>query len=189
MKNLIIKSTLLLLITAAFFSCKKEDQDEPATEQTTTHDLGNGIVETVQRGPNGVNVVFSNWIQKTQPDWMIWDAGYKFTTDMITPSLTDAVKDKGIVLVYFNLSNYVAQLPNQSIGEHLVLDYHIETGKIIARYVYGGGSVYGNDFLTVKLRYVLIPNSAFGNTGTGKMSKPVDYSNYDEVCEYYSIPK
>jgi len=187
MKKLLLTATAILLVSTSFISCKKEKVEEPVSqEQVTTVNQGNGIMETVQRGPNGTNVVFSNWIQKTDPDWMIWGGGTKYTTDLITTSLTDAVRDKGLVLVYFNLSGINAQLPNQSMGENIVLDYYFETGKITARYTYGGGSLYGNNILTVKLRYVLIPSSSFGN---GRMNNPVDYSNYNAVCEYYGIPK
>ena len=186
MKKVLLKVTSVLLISAGFIACQKEKQeDPPAQEVVTTLNQGNGVMETVQRGPNGGNVVFSNWIQKTDPDWFIWNPG-KFTTDILTTSLTDAVRDKGLVLVYFNLSGVNGQLPSESMGEDIVLDYHFETGKIIARYTYGGGSVYGNNILTIKLRYILIPSSSFGN---GRMSAAIDYSNYNAVCEYYGIEK
>jgi opacity protein-like surface antigen len=187
MKKLLTKSTFALVLSTGFIACQKEKQEAAPVvqEQSTTLNQGNGIMETVQRGPNGTNVVFSNWIQKTDPDWFIWGSG-KYTTEMLTTSLTDAVRDKGLVLVYFNLSGINAQLPNQSMGENIVLDYHFETGKITARYTYGGGSLYGNNILTVKFRYILIPSSSFGN---GRISKPVDYSDYNAVCEYYCIPK
>jgi hypothetical protein len=175
------------VLSTGFIACQKEKQEAPVVqEQPTTLNQGNGIMETIQRGPNGTNVVFSNWIQKTDPDWFTWNPG-KFTTDMLTTSLTDAVRDKGIVLVYFSLSGAISQLPNESMGENILLDYYFETGKITARYTYGGGSLYGNNILTVKFRYVLIPSSSF--SGSGRMGNPVDYSNYNAVCEYYDIPK
>jgi len=187
MKKLLLTTTVILLISGAFISCKKEKVEEPVSqEQVTSVNQGNGIMETVQRGPNGTNVVFSNWIQKTDPDWFIWNPG-KFTTDMLTTSLTDAVRDKGIVLVYFKLSGFISQLPSESMGENIVLDFSFETGKITARYTYGGGSLYGNNILNVQFRYVLIPSSSF--SGNGRMISPVDYSNYNAVCEYYGIEK
>jgi hypothetical protein len=191
MKKILTKSVFVLLICSAFVACQKERQEGPVTsvtsEEATTINQGNGIMETVQRGPNGTNVVFSGWIQKTDPDWMTWDAGYKFTTDMLTTSLTDAVRDKGLVLLYFNMNGYISQLPHEALGENLVLDYYFETGKITARYKYGGGAVYSNNILTIKFRYILIPSSAFG--GNGRMSTTLDYSDYNAVCEYYGISK
>jgi hypothetical protein len=186
MKSLIIKSLLLFLSTGLFFSCKKEKNTEPEQETITTKNIGEGIIETYQRQPNGTSVVFSNWIQKTQPDWMQWGPA-KWTTDMNTTSLTDAVRDQGLVLVYFNFNNYLSQLPHTGLGENLLLDYHFQTGIITARYTYGGGTVAG-DILNIKLRYILIPSSSF--SGSGKMmSSPVDYNDYNAVCEYYKIPK
>ncbi len=67
MKKLLVTATAILLVSAAFISCKKEKEEIPAQqEQPTTLNQGNGIMETIQRGPNGTNVVFSNWIQPKQ---------------------------------------------------------------------------------------------------------------------------
>ena len=187
MKKLLLTAAAILLVSSVFISCKKEKQEETdSPEQPTTLNQGNGIMETVQRGPNGTNVVFSNWIQKTDPDWMTWGGGTKWTTDLLTTSLTDAVRDKGIVLVYFNFNGFISQLPHESFGENLTLDSYFETGKITVRYTYGGGAIYVNNILNIKLRYVLIPSSSFGN---GRMTNPVDYSDYNAVCEYYGIAK
>ena len=187
MKNLIFKSTVLFLSTILFFSCKKEKQAESQQEEITTKNIGEGIIETYQRQPNGTSVVFSNWVQKTQPDWMQWGSA-KWTTDLNSASLTDAVKDKGLVLVYLNFNNYFSQLPHTGLGENLLLDYHFETGKITARYTYGGGTVAG-DILTIKLRYILIPSSSFNGASGKMMNSPVDYNDYNAVCNYYNIPK
>lgn len=186
MKKLLTKLTLCLLLVTGFAACKKEKQEEPvAQEQATIRNQGNGITETLQRGPNGQNVIFSNWIQKTEADWAYFNGGYTRTTDMLTSSLTDVVRDKGIVLVYFNLGPNFGQLPFDGMGENLMLNYLFETGKITARFVYGGGQIYVNNFLNIKLRYVLIPSSSFN----GRMSQTVDFKDYDAVCEYYGIPK
>lgn len=187
MKKLLAKSTFVLLVSTGFIACQKEKQEAPIVEeQPTTLNQGNGIMETVQRGPNGNNVVFSNWIQKTDPDWFTWNPG-KFTTDMLTTSLTDAVRDKGMVLVYLNFNGFISLLPHESFGENLMLDFYFETGKIVARYTYNGGLIYVADMFNIKFRYVLIPSSSF--SGNGRMSNPVDFSNYDAVCKYYDIPK
>jgi len=189
MKNLLIKSTFGLLACSTLFACQKEKQDETTTtEQTTTINQSNGIIETAQKSPDGTSVIFSNWIQKTDGDWTSFGTT-KWTTDMNTTSLTSAVKDNGLVLVYFNYNNFISQLPNQSLGENIVLDYYFNTGKITARYTYGGGSVVG-DVWYIKFRYILIPSSAFSGPGQGgRVGKPVDYKDYNAVCDYYGIPK
>jgi len=79
MKSFLIKSLTVLLVSSAFTACQKEKKEKPTPEQSTTHNLGNGIVETTQRGPNGSTVIFSNWIQRADPDWMVWGGGTKYT--------------------------------------------------------------------------------------------------------------
>jgi len=189
MKNLVLTMTTVFFASVIFTSCKKEKEEIPVQEeQATTLNQGNGIMETVQKAPNGAAVVFSNWIQKIDTDWTGFGVT-KWTTDMNTTSLTSAVRDNGLVLVYFNLNGFISQLPNESLGENLVLDYYFTTGKITARYTYGGGSVVGNPWY-IKFRYILIPSSAFDIPGPGgRTHQPVDYSNYNAVCEYYGIEK
>ena len=188
MKNLIIKSALLLFMGAGLFSCKKEIQDEAPAEQTTTKDLGNGIIETLQRGPNGTNVIFSNWITKTQADWNGIGTP-EIQTDINTTSLTDAIKNQGIVLVYFDFAGRVYLLPFVQLQFNYEIDNYFTTGKItLSLRVVGGGTI-AEPISDMKFRYVLIPNSAFPGSGNGKMSKPVDYTNYNAVCEYYGIAK
>jgi len=80
-------------------------------------------------------------------------------------------------------------LPHESFGENLVLDSYFETGKITVRYTYGGGVIYVNNILNIKLRYILIPSSAFSGAGNGRIMAPVDYSDYNAVCEYYGVAK
>jgi len=187
MKNLIIKSTLLLLISANLFSCKKEQKDEVGAEQPTTHNLGNGIIETVQRGPNGNNVIFSNWITKTSADWTGFGTG-EIKTDINTTSLTDAVANQGLVLIYFNYADHVYLLPYVRFEYQQVVEYSFIPGKMtIALRITNGGAI--SDVADLKFRYVLIPNSAFPGSGSGKTSQSVDYNNYNAVCEYYGIQK
>lgn len=186
MKKNVSHLMAILLVVISLSSCQKERQDVVNEEQVTIKDQGNGIVETYKAGPNGVSV-FSNWIQKTDPDWMAY--GSKWTTDMNTTSLTNTVRDNGLVLVYFNFNGYISQLPNHSMGENLLLDYSFETGKITARYTYGGGAVYGNYILTIKFRYILIPSTALTGGQAGKKSSRLDYSDYNAVCDYYGIPR
>jgi hypothetical protein len=186
MKHLRIISASLFIAAVLASACTKEKQVVQA-EQETVMSQGGGVIETVQRGPNGTNVIFSNWITKTEPDWTGFGTG-QLKTDINTTSLTDAVRNQGLVLVYIEHFEKVYLLPFIQLQFNQVIDCSFITGKItIALTVTGGVSITG--VTDLKFRYVLIPSSSFGNTGTGRMNKPVDYKDYSAVCEYYGIPK
>lgn len=188
MKKFVLKVTAALLIGVGFSACQKEKEEiPPAQEEVTTLNQGNGIMETVQRGPNGNNTVFSNWITKTETDW----TGFGTTeikTDFNTTSLTDAVRNQGLVLVYFEYPDgtvYLLPFIRQDYPQ--VLDFSFITGKItVSLRTVNQGVLTG--VADLKFRYILIPAAAFGG-GNGRMSAPVDYNNYSAVCEYYGIQK
>jgi hypothetical protein len=66
MKHLRIISASLFIAAVLASACTKEKQVVQA-EQETVMSQGGGVIETVQRGPNGTNVIFSNWVTKTEP--------------------------------------------------------------------------------------------------------------------------
>lgn len=190
MKKIKIVSTSLAIASLLILSCKKErpENASPQEQPLPTINQGNGVIETVQRGPNGANVVFSNWITKTEADW----TGFGTTeikTDIITASLTDAIRNQGVVLVYLEYpNNYVYLLPYVRLEYNQVLDYSFISGKITLS-VRITGSIIGTGISDLRFRYVLIPSSSFGNTASGRMSRKVDYKDYNAVCEYFGIPK
>lgn len=186
MKKLLFSAAAVLLVSICFIACQKEKQDVPAPqEEVTTLNQGNGIMETVQRGPNGNNVIFSNWITKTEADWTGFGST-EIKTDFNTTSLTDAVKNQGLVLVYFEYPNgSIYLLPYVRLEFQQVIDFSFITGKITASVrMINMGAITG--VADLKFRYILIPASAFGG-GNGRMSPPVDYKNYNAVCDYYGI--
>jgi hypothetical protein len=188
MKHLRTISLLLFIAAVLSSACTKEKQDVTQVEQETMISQGGGVIETAQRGPNGTNVIFSNWITKTNDAWTGFGTS-EITTDINTSSLTDAIRNQGMVLVYMEYpNNRVYLLPFVRLEFNLVYDYSFITGKITlsARIV---GSIIVDGMADLKFRYVLIPSSSFGNTGSGRMNKQVDYKNYNAVCEYYGIPK
>jgi hypothetical protein len=187
MKNLRVIPTLPLLLSLAVFACSKEKEEPVEAEQATAINQGNGIIETIQRQPNGTTVVFSNWIQKTPADWSQFGTTVT-ATDILTTSLTEDIKNNGLVLVYFNYANFIGPLPTHDLGENLVLSYSFLPGIITARYVYHGGSTVG-DIYNIRFRYILIPSSSFAGPVGGRMAAPIDYKDYNAVCEFYGIPK
>jgi len=187
MKNLKAVS-VVLLVSLVLLACKKEKNTVPEPVQTSSVNYGNGVVETFQRQPNGSTVVFSNWITKTEPDWTGFGT-FEIKTDINAPSLSDAVRNNGIVLIYFEYDGNVRPLPSVRIEYGEVVDYSFITQKItISLRLTGYGSISGVG--DIRFRYVLIPSSAFGGAGPGgRVSNPVDYKDYNAVCDYYSIPK
>ena len=191
MKKLLLTTTVILFVSVSFFSCKKEKQDEPAQqEQATTLNQGNGIMETVQKGPNGANVVFSNWIIVPHTGFTGYGTS-TISTEFITSSLTDAVRDNGMVLVYYHDINNggVVRLLPYVPADGFVFDFSFVTGKITVKFRNLINNIFPDVGLDRKFRYVLIPGSTFSGPGGGRVTNPVDYSNYNAVCAYYGIEK
>jgi len=188
MKNFKTTLVLLLLVGVSFTACKKEKEDVPAPEQTTSINYGNGIIENFQRQPNGSTVVFSNWITKTETNWTGFGT-FEIKTKINAPSLTDAVRDNGLLLVYFEYDGNVRPLPAVRIEYGEVVDYSFITQQIdISLRLTGFGNISGVS--DMRFRYVLIPSSSFGGSGQGaRMQTPVDFNDYKAVCEYYGILK
>lgn len=190
MKKLLLTATAVLLVSTSFISCKKEKQEIPSQEeQPTILNQGNGIMETVQKGPNGANVVFSNWIIVPHTGFTGYGTS-TISTDFTTSSLTDAVKDNGMVLVYYydNNNSVVRLLPYMPV-EGFVFDYSFVTGKITVKFRNLINNIFPDVGLDRKFRYVLIPSSTFSSPGGGRVNNSVDFSDYNLVCDYYGIEK
>jgi len=188
MKSLLAKSIFMLLLGTAFIACTKGKQEILTQgEEVTSRSQGNGVMETVQKGPNGNTTVFSNWILKTEPDWTGFGTG-EISTDFNTTSLTSAIMDNGLVLVYYMYGDVVKHLPTVSLPDFFVIDYSFLTGKITVKIRYsGGGAISGvADF---KFRYILISSSSFGGGPGNGRTASVDYNDYNAVCDYYGIAK
>ncbi|HEV8285430.1 MAG TPA: hypothetical protein VGQ09_14030 [Chitinophagaceae bacterium] len=186
MKNLKTISALLLLTSSLLFACKKEKQDTTTEEQTSSVNYGNGVVETFQRQSNGSTVIFSNWITKTSADWTGLGTS-EIQTGISAPSLTDAIKNNGLVLVYFEYDGNVRILPQTWSGQGLlqVTDYSFVKEKINITMRVTGSAISG--VVDIRFRYVLIPGNSLATNG--RMSAPIDYKDYNAVCDYYGIPK
>lgn len=186
MKKLLLASTTLLLVSTAIISCKKEKEEIPAQqEQPTTLNQGNGIVETIQNQPNGSSIVFSNWITKIPVSWTAAGTSMK-KTDFRTSSLTEEIRNNGLVLVYIELNGFVYQLPYTA--NNFLYDYKFVVGKITAQVtnLWGAPFIISGD---IRYRYILISSAAFGNSQGGRSGNQVDHSDYNAVCNYYGIAK
>ena len=188
-KSLLTTTTTALFLCTAFISCTKEKIEEPRQEeQPTTINQGNGIMESVQKGPNGGNVVFSNWITKTEANWVGFGTT-EIKTEFNTTSLTEAMKNQGLVLVYLEFPNgSVYHLPYVKLEYQQVIDYTFITGKItVAIKMINNGAITG--VADLRFRYILIPASTCPGAGNGRISSPIDFSDYNAVCRYYGISK
>ena len=186
MKKLVLFAAVYLLVSSVFISCQKEKQDEaPVPEQSTTINQGNGIVETIQNQPDGSSIVFSNWITKTPVSWTAAGTSMK-KTDFRTSSLTEELRNNGLVLVYIELNGFVYQLPYTAYN--FLYDYKFVAGKITAQVTSLSGtpfSISGD----IRYRYILISSAAFGSPQGGRLSHQVDYNDYNAVCKYYGLAK
>ena len=186
MKKLLLTTTAILLVSVSFISCKKDKEEIPAQqEQPTTLNQGNGIVETIQNQKDGTSIVFSNWITKTPVSWTAAGTAMK-KTDFRTSSLTEEIRNNGLVLVYIELNGFVYQLPYSAYN--FLYDYKFIVGKITAQVTNLSGApfVISDD---IRYRYILISPAAFGSNQGGRSGNGVDYSDYDVVCKYYGIAK
>lgn len=184
MKKLLTKTILISGICTSFIACKKESVVAEKEETTTSVSSGPGLNEYTQRGSNGSVVIYSGWITKTQSDWTGFGTN-EIITSLTAPSLSDDVVNKGVVLVYSEAGGPVAILPNvwfDAIYSY-VNDFTFSKQKIVLKIRLIGSLI--NNVLDVRYRYVLIP----GTSLTGRMRSPVDYNDYDAVCNYYGIAK
>ena len=190
MKKFLLSTTAVLLVSTVFISCKKEKGEIPVQEEeATTINQGNGIMETVQKGPNGSTVVFSNWIIVPHTGFTGFGTS-TITTEFTTSSLTDAVRDNGIVLVYYyDHNNNVVRLLPYIPADGFVFEYSFVTGKIIVKFRNLINNIFPDVDIDRKFRYVLIPSSTFSGPGGGRVNNSIDYSDYNLVCDYYGIQK
>ncbi|HJS54943.1 MAG TPA: hypothetical protein VJ765_10375 [Chitinophagaceae bacterium] len=185
MKKLLTKSTFALLLSTGFIGCQKETVTvTESNEATTSVKPGPGPMEFTQRSANGSVVIYSAWITKTQADWTGLGT-HEIQTSINAPSLSDAIKNNGVVLVYYKSGEQVRPLPITWFDDiyKMTTDYAFEKQKITL-FIRLFGNVIGG-VLDYEFRYVLIP----GTQANGRMAFQVDYKDYDAVCKYYNIPK
>jgi hypothetical protein len=143
-------------------------------------------------GPAGAsgtsNVIYSPWITNV---WEKVPNPLFVQHTFAAPLITQAVLDKGVVLVYFKESadsNFIKILPSAFYlnGELIfTIDSFFELGKLtvfhgISKAPNGEGiETFRPDSQT---RYIIIPGGV-----AGRIKYPVDFNNYEEVCSYFGI--
>ena len=174
------------MASTIFVACKKETEVIPEKDDAaTTVTSGPGTNEFTQRGPNGSVVIYSGWITKTEPDWTGFGT-IEILTSLTAPSLSDDIVNKGVVLVYYDHFGTIKPMPNVWLEgiNSMVMDFSFVKQKITLK-LRTGGTLIATGIVDIPFRYVLIP----GTTSGGRMNAPVDYNDYNAVCNYYGIPR
>jgi hypothetical protein len=160
-----------LSMTFLFASCGKDGKDGAVGPQ----------------GPAGNANVSSTTINVAATDWTIQGPAGNgwYDTRFTVPSITQAVMDRGLVIVYWNLwaGEYVAlphfvTPPNLSDGRQLTPFFHL--GGVRIESVHIDRTRAGRPD-AAKFKVVVIP------AGLRKMPK-VDWNNYAEVAKTFNLP-
>jgi hypothetical protein len=161
-----------LSMTFLFASCAKDGKDGAVGPQGPA---GNANVSSTT-----INVAATDWVTQGSGPTHRWYSAY-----LSVPSITQAVLDRGLVMVYWNLwtTEYVP-LP------HLISPPNWSDARQWTPFHYLGGvrieSVHPDHTRSVrpdaaKFKVVVIP------AGLRKMPK-VDWNNYAEVAKTFNLP-
>ncbi len=161
-----------LSMTFLFASCGKDGKDGAVGPQGPA---GNANVSSTT-----INVAATDWVTQGSGPADRWYSAY-----LSVPSITQAVLDRGLVMVYWNLwtTEYVA-LP------HLATFQNLGDSRHFTPFHYVGGvriEVVNIDRTrasrpdAAKFKVVVIP------AGLRKMPK-VDWNNYAEVAKTFNLP-
>jgi hypothetical protein len=180
-----INYLFVFLFIAGLFSCGKDGAVGPAGQAGATGAKG-------ATGATGsANVNYSDWIVSQK--WLTETLGdqNQYYTNIPAAAITQAIVDKGTVLVYAKLDGYdseaetiwpagqVSELPISLTFESGPTVYndlwsaYISVGNIKIEF-YDSGNFYIGDFSANQFRYVVIP-------GGVHVAATVNLKNYEEV--------
>jgi hypothetical protein len=185
-------NTLVLLTMAlslSFVSCEGPEGPAGADGLEGLQGVQGATGAQGPAGPIGsANVIYSPWITNV---WEKVPNPLFVQHTFAAPLITQAVLDKGVVLVYFKESadsNFIKMLPSAYYlnGELIfTIDSSAEVGKITV--FHGISKAPNGEGLETfrpnsQTRYIIIPGGIAGRT-----KYPVDFNNYEEVCSYFGI--
>ena len=178
-----INLIFMFFAVLAVFSCRGEDGEKG------------------EQGPPGsANVIYSDWFTATSYTSSTVFGITNLTYVKDAPQITQDILDKGVVLVYGNLSGYVSTVwPVGQVSQLPIALTYVQSGqtmtdtwsaiqtvgKMTIKFV-NDKNLYTSTGLatTHKFRYIIIIP---GGQPIGKSS--IDYSkmSYEEVCERFNI--
>lgn len=174
-------SWLLLSVALVAFGCAKGD--------------------TGPTGPAGsANVIYSAWFS---PATWVLETNFGIverTYTMTSTSLTQAIIDNGVVLVYLKVAGFspaIEQLPVTIIDASKAFLYRAQAGSIKALYYNTANTAADPGVIPSgnQLRYVLIPGSVLGTRAQEVGSTSARYvealkaMSYSEACRTLGIPE
>jgi hypothetical protein len=196
----------VICLSSLLVKCKKGD-DGPIGPAGTKGDTGaagangtNGATgATGATGPAGAtgtaNVIYSDWITPATYTKTTVFGTFNFTYDIAASKITQAILDKGTVIVYGKLNGYNPVIwPTDQVGAlPIVITYQSGGAQIdtwSARSLVGkiqivmnnSTNVYGSISNAHSFRYVIIPGGVH-TTATAK----VNFKNYAEVKHAFHL--
>lgn len=188
---------LCFIVLALLISCKGDDGAiGPAGPKGDTGAAGtNGTDGTAgatgAQGPKGdigtANVIYSAWLTASLFNDSTVDNTLVKVGHLRAPEITADILSKGDIHVYFDYGAGTFPLPYTSNagGKPNTIAFWPKLGKIIPyRFTHDNSNSVGLSTL-LKYRYVIIP----GGVAAAGRTTAVNFSDYNEVCEYYGIPK
>ncbi len=218
MRKFSLLSLLLVALTFIVINCTKEGPEGPAGATGPQGPTGGsgaagpagpaGATGTTgpagpagPQGPAGTaNVIYSSWATSTGTfrDSTIDNTLYNIT-DFAAPSLSQAILDNGVILVYFRFASLGPyQLPYSSFagGHPNVIHFIAKLNRIyITRHNQDQNVEAGHVHLAAGLeyRYVLVPGAVAGGRmmsgpAAGYSAEEVRSMSYEQICNLFSIP-
>lgn len=139
------------------------------------------------KGDTGsANVIYSGWISMTNASlWTTNSGGAYWTANFAAPAITQAVLDRGVILIYTNSTGFGTVLLPLKLNPARTFQAYTKLQRIYIEQVFSSGATTtfpGTGGLN-EFRYVIIPGGVAG----GRQA-PVDYNDYEAVKKYYNLP-
>lgn len=163
----------LLLGVLLVFGCAKDGDPGPEGPHG----------EKGEKGEAGaVDITYSDWLQI---DWNLSDGStYKAHSLEVGELTQDFIDQGGVLLVFLRDGDFIYPIPFSAGNDYLYFTISLPNELLIYLGTNDGASV--ELFLAEgEYRYVLIP----GESNVNGRTRSPDPTNYNEVVEYYSIPK
>lgn len=164
-----IRTTAICLLMAGLLGCAK-------TEKGPQGDPG---PQGAEGAPGNANVVTTNSV--TLSNWVYDSDGDIYTVSINASVITQAVKDKGLIMVYLlSENNDWVPLPYVGLSSPTdFLTYRVNTGNVLVSYYDNVEPTENPSSFGIICKVVVIPSAA--------LKVDVNYTNYEQVKKEYCI--